>query len=107
MVINPTSIAAIGLRSLLKSASGKSSNVIALWLYTSFGMVRGSVEPEATGEFAEEGPDAELEGNGVIVIRDAMVEHYQSHLPTASFVRLYVRLDDVLGFALADEARQS
>jgi hypothetical protein len=39
--------------------------------------------------------------DGVIELDDVTVEHYSNHLPTATFSRLYVRLTDVLGFAIS------
>ena len=36
----------------------------------------------------------------IVEINDVIVEHYSNHLANANFDRLYVRLTDVLGFAL-------
>jgi hypothetical protein len=36
----------------------------------------------------------------VIELNDVTVEHYSNHLANATFDRLYVRLSDVLSFAL-------
>ncbi|HEY7914449.1 MAG TPA: hypothetical protein VIG62_21230 [Blastocatellia bacterium] len=65
-------------------------------LYTSFGVVRGR-----TGiHFAQTLSSARDSQGGVIELDDVTVEHYSNHLPTATFSRLYVRLTDVLGFAI-------
>jgi hypothetical protein len=73
-------------------------------LYTSFGVVRGRVGLA----FAQRLLDRDGAQNGqnlprdVIELNDVSVEHYSNHLPTAEFKRLYVRLSEVQGFALAD-----
>lgn len=94
------------LRSSL-SASGEQS-FGHLVLYTSFGVVRGRIgltfaqgliTKHSAG--AEAGPPHE-----VIEINDVTVEHYSNHLANASFDRLYVRLSDVLGFALVGSQGQ-
>lgn len=73
-----------------------------LVLYTSFGVVRGRI-----GLAFSQGLISHDDGNGeskasdaVIEINEVTVEHYSNHLASASFERLYVRLSDVLGFAL-------
>jgi len=85
------------------SASGEAA-FGHLVLYTSFGVVRGRIgltfaqaliDKENAGEFHE-----------VIEINDVTVEHYSNHLANASFDRLYVRLSDVLGFALVGSQGQ-
>jgi hypothetical protein len=73
-----------------------------LVLYTSFGVVHGRVGFAFAQELARLN-DGELESsasNGVIELLDVSVEHYSNHLPTASFDRLYVRLEDIRGFVL-------
>ncbi|MGH9762721.1 MAG: hypothetical protein ACREDR_43170 [Blastocatellia bacterium] len=105
--MNQTSTAGMALHSLLKSAISRSNGQVCVWLYTSFGVIRGAAEQETGGEFIEENVQADIASGEIIVVKDATVEHYSSHLPTASFTRLYVRLEDVMGFALDDEARQS
>jgi hypothetical protein len=42
----------------------------------------------------------------VVEVHDAAVEHYSNHLPTATFNRLHVRVDDVRGFAVLDQQGQ-
>jgi len=49
----------------------------------------------------EDGSSGESKASdAVIEINEVTVEHYSNHLASASFERLYVRLSDVLGFAL-------
>ena len=71
-------------------------------LYTSFGVVRGRVGFAFAQELARlnDGELASSALNGVIELLDVSVEHYSNHLPTASFDRLYVRLEDIKGFVL-------
>jgi hypothetical protein len=72
-----------------------------LVLYTSFGVVRGRLGLTFAQGLIKEG--AEGEGGAryeVIEINDVTVEHYSNHLANATFDRLYVRLSDVLSFAL-------
>jgi hypothetical protein len=81
-----------------------------LVLYTSFGVVKGRagfafVQAMTRGEdgFASES-DHPI---GAIELSDVTVEHYSNHLATASFDRLYVRLQDVQGFALVGPQGQA
>lgn len=73
-----------------------------LVLYTSFGVVRGRTglgfSQQLTGQNAS--PE-------VIELNDVTVEHYSNHLPTATFDRLYVRLQEVRGFSLTDQPSTS
>ena len=73
-----------------------------LVLYTSFGVVRGRIGLTfAQGLINKENPRAESGApQEVIEINDVTVEHYSNHLANAIFDRLYVRLSDVLSFAL-------
>lgn len=72
-----------------------------LVLYTSFGVVRGRIGLAfAQGLVSKESEGATLTHYEVIELNDVTVEHYSNHLANASFDRLYVRLSDVLGFAL-------
>ncbi|HXG93138.1 MAG TPA: hypothetical protein VNN73_12360 [Blastocatellia bacterium] len=80
-----------------------------LVLYTSFGVVRGRVGLSFAQRLLHEG-NGDLDAGSVhevIELNDVSVEHYSNHLPTASFVRLYVRLSEVQGFALVDLQGQS
>jgi hypothetical protein len=73
-----------------------------LVLYTSFGVVRGRIGLAfSQGLISKENGGANTgSAHEVIEINDVTVEHYSNHLASASFDRLYVRLSDVLGFAL-------
>lgn len=73
-----------------------------LVLYTSFGVVRGRIGLTfAQGLMSAEHLGSEKKARyEVIEINDVTVEHYSNHLANANFDRLYVRLSDVLSFAL-------
>jgi hypothetical protein len=92
------------LIALLKSSLNASGSQAFghLVLYTSFGVVRGRIGLTfAQGLIGEENGAAESgSGDAVVEINDVTVEHYSNHLASANFDRLYVRLSDVLGFAL-------
>lgn len=64
-----------------------------LVLYTSFGVVRGRTGLNFSRELSEGAPQ-------IIEISDVTVEHYSNHLPTGNFDRLYLRPEDVRGFAV-------
>jgi hypothetical protein len=75
-------------------------------LYTEFGVVRGRVSASAFGE-SNRNADASLENTSRVIIdpdilelEQSTIEHYSNHLPTATFDRLFVRLDGVHGFAI-------
>ncbi|HSE39055.1 MAG TPA: hypothetical protein VLG74_17260 [Blastocatellia bacterium] len=88
------------LRSSL-SASGEQA-FGHLVLYTSFGVVRGRIGLTfSQGLMGKENVGAETgTPQEVIEINDVTVEHYSNHLANATFDRLYVKLSDVLSFAL-------
>jgi hypothetical protein len=72
-----------------------------LVLYTSFGVVRGRIGLTfAQALIAKDSEGETLAYHEVIELNDVTVEHYSNHLANANFDRLYVRLSDVLGFAL-------
>ena len=73
-----------------------------LVLYTSFGVVRGRIGLTfAQGLINQENAGADSAAPlEVVELHDVTVEHYSNHLAQASFDRLYVKLSDVLGFAL-------
>lgn len=82
------------IKSSLVAGSPHSGGLLVL--YTSFGVVRGR-----TGiHFVQNLSSAEPSSDAVIELNEVTVEHYSNHLPTATFPRLYVRLSDVLGFAI-------
>lgn len=81
-----------------------------LILYTSFGVVRGSVSAAAFGE-TNRMTDTQVENISrvtiepdVIELDEASVEHYSNHLPTGTYNRLFVRITDVQGFAIDEMA---
>lgn len=88
------------LRSSLNASGAQAFGHLVV--YTSFGVVRGRIGLTfAQGLISEENGGAELgPHHDVIEINDVTVEHYSNHLANASFDRLYVKLSDVLGFAL-------
>jgi hypothetical protein len=91
------------LISLLKSSLGIDGNQPFghLVLYSSFGVVRGRIGLTfAQGLISDESEGETLTHYEVIELNDVTVEHYSNHLANATFDRLYVRLSDVLGFAL-------
>jgi len=94
------------LRSSL-SASGEQA-FGHLVLYTSFGVVRGRIGLTfAQGLIGKANAGAEPgASHEVIEVNDVTVEHYSNHLANASFDRLYLRLPDVLGFALVGNQGQ-
>ncbi|MBL8149934.1 MAG: hypothetical protein JNN15_08395 [Blastocatellia bacterium] len=79
------------------------SNLI---LYSSFGVVRGKVSRYMTDSLNQT-RDATLENStsrvriqpDVLELDDCHVEHYSNHLPTAYFKKLYIRIEDIQGFA--------
>jgi hypothetical protein len=98
------------LLALLKSslnASG-SQSFGHLVLYTSFGVVRGRIGLAfAQGLIGDEDSAVESgSSDAAVEINDVTVEHYSNHLASANFDRLYVRLSDVLGFALVGSQKQ-
>ena len=110
MTENKTAAPADALIALLRyslSASGEQS-FGHLVLYTSFGVVRGRIGLTfAQGLISKEPAGSEpVAPHEVIEINDVTVEHYSNHLANATFDRLYVRLSDVLGFALVGNLGQ-
>ena len=75
-------------------------------LYTSFGVVRGRTGVAFAEIIGKEKGGAETGSFEVIELNDVTVEHYSNHLANASFDRLYVKLSDVQGFALAGNQGQ-
>ena len=75
-------------------------------LYTSFGVVRGTVTAATFGR-SNVAQNAQLENTSRVIIdpdllelETVTIEHYSNHLPTANFPTLFVRMDDIRGFAL-------
>lgn len=76
-----------------------------LVLYMPYGIVRGRISRTVTDTLSL-ARDARLENvsrvrieTDVIELDDCEVEHFQNHMPTAHFRKLYVRMDDVQSFA--------
>jgi len=76
-------------------------------LYTSFGVVRGKLGLLFAQQLLGESLEHAASNHHVIELNEVSVEHYSNHLPTATFDRLYVRLDDVRGYALIGSHGQS
>jgi len=94
------------LRSSLSASGAQAFGHLVL--YTSFGVVRGRTgmafaQEVISMEKGEADASFSLE---VIELNDVTVEHYSNHLANASFDRLYVKLSDVHGFALAGNQGQ-
>ncbi|HMZ80686.1 MAG TPA: hypothetical protein PLL06_13365 [Acidobacteriota bacterium] len=76
-----------------------------LVLYTSYGIVRGRVGRTVTDNLSV-AHDARLESvsrlrieTDVLELDDAEVEHFSSHMPTARYNKLYVRIEEIHSFA--------
>jgi hypothetical protein len=77
-----------------------------LVFYSSFGIVRGRISRIMTDSL-NSSQESNLENNtsririepDVLEMEDCEVEHYSNHLPTAHFKKLYVRIEDIQGFA--------
>jgi hypothetical protein len=78
----------------------------AVVLYVSFGVVKGRLAPSLIREPSGRNGDVLSSTRSIIEITDATVEHYHSHLPTASFGRLFIRTGDIHGFALGSSQSQ-
>ena len=87
---------------LLRSSFGTdgSQSFTQVVLYTSFGVVRGRIGYAFAQVLKGEHISNTNPFHAVIELDDVMIEHYSNHLPKAIFSRLYVRLNDVQGFAL-------
>ena len=94
------------LRSSLTPSGAQSFGHLVL--YTSFGVVRGRIGLAfSQGLISKEGSGTETgSADAVVEMNDVSVEHYSNHLASANFDRLYVRLSDVLGFALVGSQKQ-
>lgn len=94
------------LASLLRNALSydKSPASRHIVLYASFGVVKGRTTLAFAGST---GAAPEDSASQILELVDATVEHYSSHLPTASFDRLYVRFSDIRAFAFGAQQGQS
>ncbi len=70
-----------------------------LVLYTSFGVVRGRIGYSFAQELLNREETGYRLSEGLIELNAVTVEHFSNHLANAAFDRLYVRLNDVCGFA--------
>jgi hypothetical protein len=95
----------LALASLLQNAlsSDKSLASRHIVLYASFGVVKG----RTTLAFARQAGDGDLSRSEILELVEVTVEHYSSHLPTASFDQLYIRLSDIHAFALGTQKGQN
>jgi hypothetical protein len=78
-------------------SGGARSTYCYINLYTSFGVIRG--RPGSSASVLPE-PGSEQATPQILELIDVTLEHYSSHLPTASFPQFYVRLSDILGLAV-------
>lgn len=86
------------LTSLLRKALSSEKLLASrhIVLYASFGVVKG----RTTSAFARRADDDSQDPSSEILeLIEVTVEHYSSHLPTASFDQLYVQLSDIRAFA--------
>lgn len=70
-----------------------------LVLYTSFGVVRGRIGYGFAQELKGQDHAGPRLSESLIELNSVSVEHFSNHLASAAFERLYVRLDEVKGFA--------
>lgn len=79
----------------LVAAAGE-RELIAVILYAPFGIVRG----ELTRAQVRDAARPSSEGEGVIELQRATVEHYSNHLPTGNYASLYLSLREISGFVV-------
>lgn len=98
---SPTGHAGDILIRLLRTslAPGGAQSFNQLVLYTSFGVVRGRIGYSFSQEVLNTEPADPRLSDSLVELNAVTVEHFSNHLASASFERLYVRLDDVRGFA--------
>lgn len=92
------------LKSLLRStlSPGRPLSSRSIVLYTSFGVVKGH-----TAVSSPQFSDGDLAQTEILELIDVTVEHYSSHLPTASFDQLYIRLSDIQAFSVGTHKGQT
>jgi hypothetical protein len=92
------------LKSLLRHSptDGKALAPRDIVLYASFGVVKGR-----TALVSAQQADGSVTHPEILELIDVTVEHYSSHLPTASFDQLYIRLSDIMAFAFATRNLQT
>ncbi|MFL6275123.1 MAG: hypothetical protein ACJ74G_07920 [Blastocatellia bacterium] len=87
------------LRASLTPDGTPSFNQIVL--YTSFGVVRGRIGYSFAQELNNPDQAGPRLSESLIELNAVTVEHFSNHLASAAFDRLYVRLDEVKGFAFS------
>lgn len=85
------------LRTSLAPDGAQSFNQLVL--YTSFGVVRGRIGYGFAQELMNHDHPSARISESLIELNAVTVEHFSNHLANAVFDRLYVRLDEVKGFA--------
>ncbi|MEN3332749.1 MAG: hypothetical protein V7641_2114 [Blastocatellia bacterium] len=85
------------LRAALTPDGSQSFNLLVL--YTSFGVVRGRIGYSFGQELMNPDQGGPRLSESLIELNAVTVEHFSNHLANAVFDRLYVRLDEVKGFA--------
>jgi hypothetical protein len=85
------------LRASLAPDGAQSFNQLVL--YTSFGVVRGRIGYAFAQELRNQEQAGPRLSESLIELNAVTVEHFSNHLANAVFDRLYVRLDEVKGFA--------
>jgi hypothetical protein len=85
------------LRASLTPDGSQSFNQLVL--YTSFGVVRGRIGYGFAQELINHEPASLRLSDSLIELNAVTVEHFSNHLASAVFDRLYLRLDEVKGFA--------
>jgi hypothetical protein len=86
------------LRASLTADGTQSFNHLVL--YTSFGVVRGRLGYGFSQELMNNEQGGTRLSESLVELNAVTVEHFSNHLANAAFERLYVRLDEVKGFAL-------
>ena len=86
------------LRASLTPDGAQSFNQLVL--YTSFGVVRGRLGYSFSQELMNDEQAGARLSESLVELNAVTVEHFSNHLANAVFERLYVRLDEVKGFAL-------
>jgi len=85
------------LRASLTPDGAQSFNQLVL--YTSFGVVRGRIGYSFAQELKGQENAGPRLSESLIELNAVTVEHFSNHLASAAFDRIYLRLDEVKGFA--------
>ena len=85
------------LRASLTPDGAQSFNQLVL--YTSFGVVRGRIGYSFAQELKGHDNAGPRLSESLIELNAVTVEHFSNHLASAAFDRIYLRLDEVKGFA--------